>query len=260
MSQSVSRTEYTFGHSSAAAERLRLLAQVYEPEIRWFLNDWSLERPSLAVDLGCGPGFTTRMLAEESRAVQTVGLDMSTAFIALARQSAQNGISFTEHDVCTEPFPTGPADVLFCHFLLIHLREPASVLATWSRQLQPGGRILVDEVERIETSQPVLTRYLQIVAALVQHGGGTLEIGPQLEALPPPPELPRIVSRIAEIDVATCDAASMFRNKPRGVAAEPIHSPNVLSARDRADCQRSRWAAQFGWPGRYPLVLAADRV
>src|SRR5690349_10342382 len=103
MSQSESRTEYTFGHSSAAAERLRLLAKVYEPEIRPFLHDWCLEKPSLAVDLGCGPGFTTRMLADESGAMHTVGLDMSTSFIDLARQSAPNGMSFTEHDVCTEP-------------------------------------------------------------------------------------------------------------------------------------------------------------
>jgi trans-aconitate 2-methyltransferase len=73
------------------------------------------------------------MLADESRALRTVGLDMSTSFIELARQSAPTGISFAAYDVCTEPFPTGPADVLFCHFLLIHLREPASVLATWSR-------------------------------------------------------------------------------------------------------------------------------
>jgi hypothetical protein len=49
------------------------------------------------------------------------------------------------------------------------------------------------------------------VAALVQHGGGTLEIGPRLDALPPPPGLRRLVSQTAKIDVATCDAASMFR-------------------------------------------------
>jgi SAM-dependent methyltransferase len=211
MSQADSRSQYTFGHSSAAAERLQLLAKVYEPEIRPFLRDWCLERPALAADLGCGPGYTTQMLADETRAVQTVGLDISTTFIELARRSAPTGLSYIEHDVCIDPFPIGPADVLFCHFLLSHLREPASVLTTWSRQLRPGGRILLDEVERIETSQPVLTRYLEIVTALVQHGGGTLEIGPRLDALRLPPGLDRTVSQVAEIDVTTSDAASMFR-------------------------------------------------
>jgi trans-aconitate 2-methyltransferase len=202
---------YTFGHSATAAERLILLAQVYEPEIRAFLRQWAVKRPALAVDLGCGPGLTTRMLAEESGAPSTVGLDVSASFIEQARDPAPAGIDFAEHDVCLEPLPTGPVDLLFCHFLLTHLSDPPLVLETWSRQLRPRGRLLIDEVERIETSHPIFMRYLEIVSALVGHGGGVLEIGPLLDALPPPPGLERAASQIAELDVATSDAASLFR-------------------------------------------------
>src|SRR5205809_779798 len=57
------QTSYTFGDSQAAAERLALVARVFEPPSRRFLADAAagagLAGCDLAVDLGCGPGHST---------------------------------------------------------------------------------------------------------------------------------------------------------------------------------------------------------
>jgi hypothetical protein len=57
---------YAFGDSTPAARRLALLAEVFEPTSRAFLDHVGTRLagpPGLAVDLGCGPGHTTRLLS-----------------------------------------------------------------------------------------------------------------------------------------------------------------------------------------------------
>src|SRR5215471_7801964 len=75
------RDDYTFGDSDLAAERLRLLAEAFAPSSRAFLERLAREPAAVAVDLGCGPGYTTALLASLTGARRTVGLDASARFI-----------------------------------------------------------------------------------------------------------------------------------------------------------------------------------
>ncbi|MDP8930620.1 MAG: methyltransferase domain-containing protein [Actinomycetota bacterium] len=45
-------------------------------------------RPRLALDLGCGPGHSTHLLAEVTGAARTVGVDCSGVFLVAARETA----------------------------------------------------------------------------------------------------------------------------------------------------------------------------
>lgn len=76
---------YLFGETDIAARRLKVLAEVYAVSTRAFLLGQVPTRPRAAVDLGCGPGYTTHLLADVLQAERTVGLDNSEPFIALAR-------------------------------------------------------------------------------------------------------------------------------------------------------------------------------
>jgi trans-aconitate 2-methyltransferase len=175
-----------------------------------FLADTVRRTPELALDLGCGPGHSTHLLATVVAPRRVVGLDASERFIATAMRSATGTVSFRRHDVTTTPFPLGPADLAYSRFLLTHLPDPEAALRTWATLLGPGGMLVVEEVERIETGNPTFTAYLAIVDDVVRRAGGTLYVGPRLEALPPPPTLTRRTSRVAEIRVADRRAAAMF--------------------------------------------------
>jgi len=76
---------YTYGESDAAAQRLALVAQTFESSTESFLRRVVTRPPELAVDLGCGPGFTTRLIARATGARRVVGLDRSDAFLRRAR-------------------------------------------------------------------------------------------------------------------------------------------------------------------------------
>jgi SAM-dependent methyltransferase len=201
---------YAFGDSDRAARRLGQVAAVFDAPTAAFLRA-AVRRPvGLAVDLGCGPGHTTELLARLVRPMRLAGLDSSGAFLALARERVP-AAEFTVHDVTRTPLPPGPADLLFARFLLTHLEQPGSVLAAWATQLAPGGLLLLDEVERIHAGDPALTEYLQVVAAILEARGHRLEVGPLLDALPDPPGLTRRASRVAVHPVDPARAAAMFR-------------------------------------------------
>ncbi|HWC41054.1 MAG TPA: class I SAM-dependent methyltransferase [Actinomycetota bacterium] len=208
---------YAFGDGPAAARRLDLLADLFEPASRSFLErvaGWSggHGRPGLAVDLGCGSGRTTRLVADVLEPDRTLGLDQSEFFVALAAggPSGSPAVGFAVHDVTRVPFPCPPADVCYGRLLLSHLPDPGAVLAAWATQLAPGGLLLADEVERIHTDLPALRGYLEVAGALLATRGHTLEVGQVLARLPDPPGLVRRDDRIGHLAPPAPRAAAMF--------------------------------------------------
>ena len=199
---------YALGHSQLAAERLQLVARLFEPEMRRFIRDAAPPRPRVAVDLGCGPGCTTRLLQEVSGAALAVGVDLSEDFLRLADSAP--ALRFVRHDLTEGPPPVAAADLLFCHLLLSHLADPMGAIESWKACLTPAGVILVDEVDSIQTDDPVFVEYLALVEEAIAGRGGELYVGRRLAAGGAPRGLRLRSSRVAAQSVAARDAAAMF--------------------------------------------------
>ena len=201
---------YTFGDSGLAARRLSLVAETFAESSRAFLLESVKARPQLAADLGCGPGYTTRLLAETLDPEHAVGLDNSESFLAQARTIATEKVSFQLHDITSAPFPNGPFDLIYGRLVLTHLPEPEKVILMWGTQLHPRGLLLIEEVERIDTDIPALVTYLDIQQAMLAHQHNELYIGPRLDAITGSDKLQRRVSRIGTLQVPARRAAEMF--------------------------------------------------
>lgn len=201
-------TRYTYGDSALAAERLALVASTFEPSTRGFLEAAAPRDVTLAVDLGCGPGYTTRLLHEATGAQRTVGLDASPAYVDRATATAPPDVRFQVHDATVVPLPIGPADAIYARLLLAHLRDPAATVGAWTTQLARGGVLLLDDLEAIEAGHPAFRSYLDEVAlAVVRREGGALLVGPALHAMADPPGTER-----------THDAVATFVPPPRTTA------------------------------------------
>jgi trans-aconitate 2-methyltransferase len=173
-----SSSEYVFGDTDVAARRLDLLARTWASPSKAFLRDDVPGRPSLALDLGCGLGHTTRLVASTTGARRTIGFDTSESFIARARARAPKDVAFLHHDVMDLPFPTGRANLVYARFVLSHIPRPDRVVPAWMGQLELGGVLALDEVEWIRTDDPALRRYLTMLAALLEARGSSLAAGP----------------------------------------------------------------------------------
>ncbi len=201
---------YAFGDSEIAAARLEMVARVFEPATRELLREAGPGAKNLGVDLGCGPGHTTALLSEVLQCRRTVGLDLSAEFIERAHRFASDRVAFRVHDVSLVPFPVGPADLLYCRFLLTHLRDPTQLFARWATPLVPGGLLVVEEVESIATNSPALERYLEILDQMLRSQSNQLYIGSELEGAPLPQSLAKRKSGIFEFPVFPAHAAAMF--------------------------------------------------
>lgn len=178
------RMAYTFGDNQEASRRLRRLAEVYEPEtldllgaVRSLKCDRSFE---LGLDLGCGPGWSTDLIAATLNPKRIVGLEASEAYVAEAR-SNHPGHEFVQHDVLTIPFPVDNADFIFCRFLLTHLPSPRAALESWAHAARPGAILAIHETEALHSTYPALSRYYEMVAQMQKHYGQELNVGALLD-------------------------------------------------------------------------------
>jgi trans-aconitate 2-methyltransferase len=207
----VSQPQYLFGDSDAAAQRLKLLASVYQESTRAFLAKTAgTSHFELALDLGCGPGFTTHLIAETLRCDRVIGLDASAGFIELARANSSEWLSFLEHDITAIPFPSGPADLIFSRFLLTHLPDAAAAVAKWATQLKSRGLLLLQETEAIHTAHSVFAHYLNIVETMLAEQSNQLYAGHLVASLKLLGELKPMMNELSSVPVRNSDAARMF--------------------------------------------------
>ena len=213
------RDAYTFGTTPTAAERLALLAALYDPDTRAFLARWAPQRTEHAIDLGCGPGHTVRLVHEVTWARRTTGIERSPEFVALARADAPPGVEIVEADVTADDLPVDRADVVHARFLLTHLTAPARALRRWGELLRPSGVLVLTEVARLVSRDPVLGRYYEMVAELQQHHGQALDVGARLA---------EIAGGVAGLAVADARVRS-WNPPPTAMAA--LHVLNLRSWR-----------------------------
>jgi trans-aconitate 2-methyltransferase len=99
------------------------------------------ERPRLVVDLGCGPGNLTALLAQRWPTAQVTGVDSSAAMLEAARREYP-AISWVDADLGAWT-PPSPLDVLFSNAALHWLIDHDGLFPRLVRLLAPGGVLAV---------------------------------------------------------------------------------------------------------------------
>ena len=211
-SQEAAANKYTFGDNLRASARLRRLAEMYEAESRELLRRSGINAPRLAVDLGCGPGWSTRLLQDALKPGRTVGLDASPVFVEEARTRHGADLEFKVHDIVSVPFPIDSPDVMFCRFLLTHLRSL--------------GLLVVHETESLEANHQALRLYYRLLEQLQRHHGQALHVGAVLEA------------GFAGSGWRLVENQRRLLEKPAGDMAE-LHLANLRTWRDDEYAQRA---------------------
>ena len=129
-----------------------------------------------AVDLGCGPGNSTEVLADRFPGATVVGVDNSDDMLDAARERLP-AVSFELSDIATWS-PQAPVDVILANASLQWVPDHATLYPRLVRQLAPGGCLAVQTPDNLEEPAHLLAR--RIATSQAWAGKiGAVEIPPR---------------------------------------------------------------------------------
>jgi ubiquinone/menaquinone biosynthesis C-methylase UbiE len=122
-----------------------------DPQLRamlsTYLTDAALSEGARVLEVGCGTGAVTRIVARWPGVSAAVGVDQSPVFVAKARELARDlaSITFATADGRSLPFAASSFEAVVFHTTLCHVPEPQTMLDEAVRVLRPGGCVAVFE-------------------------------------------------------------------------------------------------------------------
>ncbi|MGC5013133.1 class I SAM-dependent methyltransferase [Streptosporangium sp. DT93] len=118
------------------------------------LRAWTPAEPADILDVGCGTGSLSELLAAAGHRV--TGVDLAPRMIEQARTKladAELAGRFMVGDAAAPPTGGGRFDMLLCRHLVWTLPDPRAALHEWVARLRPNGRLVLVEGRWGETGQ-----------------------------------------------------------------------------------------------------------
>lgn len=175
---------YTHGHHASV---LRSHGQ------RTALNSAKFLLPHLKphmkiLDIGCGPGTITADLATYVPDGHITGLDMVGDVLPAAQQLAASrnitNIDFVTGDANALAYEDGSFDVVFCHQVLQHVRDPVAVLKEMKRVCRQDGIVAAREADYAAfmwyPELPALRKWQVLYDQVARKNGGEPNAGRHL--------------------------------------------------------------------------------
>jgi len=193
---------YSFGHTDNERRRIALQAAILNPLTEHFLRLAGITEGMRVLDLGCGVGDVSLIVARLVGAHGYVtGVDVDATALEIARirakEQSHQHLSFEQSDAGSHR-PEELYDAVVGRLILIHTADPLSVIRNAVGQLHPGGVLAIQDVDLsvIPSGYPELPlalQYQRLIAELFRRVTPHVNIGARLfylmqEAGLPPPE------------------------------------------------------------------------
>jgi SAM-dependent methyltransferase len=171
--------------------RLEAQARVVRALEGAWLRAQGISPGAAVLDLGCGPGLVTELLAELVPHGTVVGVDANPALLARAERrlaaTGHAGVRFVEAWAHALPLADASVDFAYSRFLFQHLGDPAAVLQELRRVLRPGGRVVLVDTDDgglvLHPEPPGLPALLAASQAAQARVGGDRTVGRKLRGM-----------------------------------------------------------------------------
>jgi len=177
--------DYVHGYSEREDRRLRDQSQTLAELLH---HDSLYPAGSRVLEIGCGVGAQTVLLARRSPGAQFTSVDVSPLSVqaaeAAVRRAGFKNVAFQTADLFKLPYAPASFDHVFVCFVLEHLPEPARAVRRLKTVLKPGGTLTVIEGDHGSTlfhpRSDAAWRTIQCLIDLQSEAGGDALIGRRL--------------------------------------------------------------------------------
>jgi SAM-dependent methyltransferase len=108
---------------------------------------------SQALEIGCGEGYGTALLAKTAHIVIGLDIDQATVEQATAKYASET-LSFRLYDGTRIPFPDNSLDAAVSFQVIEHVRDDSGHVREISRVLKPGGLLVMTTPNRTYRLRP----------------------------------------------------------------------------------------------------------
>ena len=181
--------DYGLSVGMSDLDRMTMLGEIYMPYCAEFLIENGLQQSLNIADIGCGPGNTSLSLSQQvGKTGKVFAIDNSEAQLSILRKKIlDNNVSnltTVNHDIYQIEQINERFDLIFCRFLFVHLVEPLKIIEKLYTLLNPGGYLIIAELDNSTWfSYPhhsALQLDTQLLCEVGNKKGSDFSIGPKL--------------------------------------------------------------------------------
>lgn len=177
-----------FSEKNDELQRLEKQASLFLAQEKEIWMKTADKSASLVIDAGCGPGFTTKHLANHFNKGKVVGVELNQDLHNFSKEYIKNSklknIELIQGDICNIDFPDNSVDYIYSRLVFSHLPKPENALKEFHRILKPGGSFCILDIDdswmdTVPHSTFLKQSLVKCMDIQIKHGGDR-EIGKKL--------------------------------------------------------------------------------
>ena len=137
------------------------------------------------LDVGCGPGTITADFAALAFEGKVIGSDAVESVLFQASDYAASrgltNVTFQKDDANALPFEDDTFDIVHCHQVLQHVKNPVAILKEMRRVAKPGGIVAAREADYMTFAwypePPEIARWMELYQKVARTNGGEPNAG-----------------------------------------------------------------------------------
>jgi ubiquinone/menaquinone biosynthesis C-methylase UbiE len=184
---------YILGNRDSEITRLEMQATLFEPLTKLTLLNAGLKEGMRCIDIGCGTGSVTRLMANlVGNTGRVVGVDIDNRYLEYCNRNinSMQNIEFVHDDICKSQLDSEERfDIVYSRFMFHHLTDRREAVRSMKRLTKKGGIIMIQDLDHAPGSwlcypeNKAINTLRKVYVALIKKGGGDPLVGRKLYKL-----------------------------------------------------------------------------
>ena len=168
-------------------------ATLFEPLTKQTLLNAGLKKGMRCIDIGCGTGSVTRLMANlVGKTGRVVGVDIDSRYLQYCNRniSSMQNIEFVHDDICKSQLDSEERfDIVYSRFMFHHLTDRREAVRSMKRLTKKGGTIMIQDLDHAPGSwlcypeNRAINTLRKVYVALIKKTGGDPLVGRKLYKL-----------------------------------------------------------------------------